>query len=156
MLIALLLAAAFWLLQHSAALFYRIRLLGFDASSVRFGGGSVKRLTWQALLISGAMAGLAGVMEIAGPVGQLTMNISFGFGYTAIIVAFLGRLHAAGIVLASLFMALTYLGGENLQLLHELPLATTALFQGALLIFLLACDFLVDHRLRFTHRVPAV
>ncbi len=152
-LIAGLLAMAFWGLHRNAGLFYRFRLLGHDPGSVRFAGASVRRLTWQALLISGAMAGLAGVMEIAGPVGQLTMSISFGFGYTAIIVAFLGRLHPVGIVAASLFMALTYLGGENLQLLHGLPRAATAIFQGALLIFLLACDFLVHHRLRFAYRV---
>ncbi len=153
--IAAALAGLFWFAHHQAVLLYRLRLLGFDAKSVHFSGGSVKRLTWQALAISGAMAGLAGVMEIAGPVGQLTMNISFGFGYTAIIVAFLGRLHPVGIVFASLLMALTYLGGENLQLLHELPKATTSIFQGALLLFLLGCDFLVNHQLRLRARPSA-
>ena len=148
-LIAAVFAALFLLAHYRAVLFYRLRLFGYDQKSVRFSGGNPKRLTWQALAISGAMAGLAGVLEIIGPVGQLTMNISFGFGYTAIIVAFLGRLHPTGIVFASLLMALTYLGGENLQLQHQLPKATTSIFQGALLLFLLACDFLVHHKLRF-------
>ena len=83
-----------------------------------------------------------------GPVGQLTMHVGFGFGYTAIVVAFLERLHPFAIVIAALVLSLTYIGGENLQIMHELPEASTSIFQGALLLCLLSTDSLVRYRVR--------
>ena len=65
--------------------------------------------------ISGALAGLAGLFEVAGPAGQISIDFNVGYGFTAIIVAFLGRLHPVGILLAGLLMALTYIGGEAAQ-----------------------------------------
>jgi general nucleoside transport system permease protein len=100
-------------------------------------------------MISGALAGLAGTFEAAGPVGQLVPALPAGYGFTAIIVAFLGRLDPLGIVLAGLLMALTYIGGETAQVAMSLPSATTAVFQGFLLFFLLAVDVWVRYRVRF-------
>ncbi|MCH6564619.1 MAG: ABC transporter permease, partial [Proteobacteria bacterium] len=99
-------------------------------------------------LIGGGLAGLAGLGEVAGPMGQLNPTISPGYGFAAIIVAFLGRLHPAGVLLASLLMALMYLGGESLQMNLNLPLAITGVFQGMLLFFLLGCDTLIRYRIR--------
>jgi simple sugar transport system permease protein len=99
-------------------------------------------------LLSGAMAGLAGICEVAGPIGRLQPTISPGYGFAAIIVAFVGRLHPAGIVLSSLLMSLLYLGGESVQLGLQLPAAITGLFQGLLLFYLLAADLFVGFRLR--------
>ena len=107
---------------------------------------------WIALLISGALAGLAGVGEVTGPLGQLVPQISPGYGYAAIIVAFLGRLHPLGILLATLLMALIYMGGELAQINLGLPVALTGLFQGMLLFYLLACDVLINFRIR----IPAL
>ncbi|MCQ4051878.1 ABC transporter permease, partial [Klebsiella pneumoniae] len=96
------------------------------------------RLIWVALLLSGGLAGAAGLFEVASTVGQLTPAISPGYGFTAIIVAFLGRLHPLGVVLAGLVLALSYLGGEAAQIELGLPAAVTGIFQGVLLFFLLA------------------
>ena len=107
-----------------------------------------KSVVWMTLLASGGAAGLAGVIEVAGPIGQIVPVISPGYGFTAIIVAFLGRLHPVGVVLAGLLMALTYLGGEYAQITMNLPNAVTGVFQGMLLFFLLASDVLITHRIR--------
>ena len=101
-------------------------------------------------LISGGLAGLAGTFEAAGPVGQLVPAIPVGYGFTAIIVAFLGRLHPIGIVLGGMLMALTYIGGETAQMALNLPSAMTSVFQGLLLFFLLACDILINYRIKLS------
>lgn len=98
------------------------------------------------------MAGIAGICEVAGPIGQLNPNISPGYGYAAIIVAYLGRLNPIGIVLSGFLMALIYLGGELAQMQLQLPVAITGIFQGLLLFFLLASDALIENRYRFTKR----
>jgi simple sugar transport system permease protein len=103
---------------------------------------------WLALLISGGAAGLAGISEVAGPVGLLSPAISPGYGFAAIIVAFVGRLHPLGIVLASLLMSALYLGGEAAQIELQLPAPVTSLFQGVLLFYLLAADLFITFRLR--------
>src|SRR6185312_5425994 len=117
-----------------------------------FAGFSENRLVWLVLLISGGLAGLAGLFEVAGPVGQLTPHISPGYGFTAIIVAFLGRLNPLGVVLAGLLLALSYLGGDAAQIDLKLPNAVTGIFQGVLLFFLLGCDTLILYRIRFGRR----
>lgn len=98
--------------------------------------------------VSGALAGLAGLFEVAGPAGQITESFGSGYGFTAIIVAFLGRLHPLGILLAGLLMALTYIGGELAQMMMNLPAATVQVFQGMLLFFLLGFDILTRYRIR--------
>ena len=100
------------------------------------------------MLAGGACAGLAGASEAAGPIGQLLPSMSPGYGFAAIIVAFVGRLHPLGIVFASVLMSLLYLGGESAQVNLALPSAVTGLFQGTLLFFLLAADVLVNYRVR--------
>ena len=104
-------------------------------------------MIWISFLISGGLAGLAGLGEVAGPMGQLNPTISPGYGFAAIIVAFLGRLHPLGLLLASLLMALMYLGGESLQMNLNLPLAITGVFQGMLLFLVLASDVFIRYRL---------
>jgi general nucleoside transport system permease protein len=98
--------------------------------------------------ISGALAGLAGMFEVAGPAGQISIDFNVGYGFTAIIVAFLGRLNPVGILLAGLLMALTYIGGELAQFGLGLPAAAIQAFQGMLLFFLLAVDVLTNFRVR--------
>jgi ABC-type uncharacterized transport system permease subunit len=98
--------------------------------------------------VSGALAGLAGIIEVAGPVGNLRPNISPGYGFTAIIVAFLGRLNPIGILIAGLFLALTFIGGEQAQISMKIPLDLTKVFQGILLFYVLACDSLILYRIR--------
>ncbi|WP_373086967.1 ABC transporter permease [Zhongshania sp.] len=152
--IALFVGAAVWLLMGRSFLGFQIRVLGRDSRAARMAGFSEKHLIWLVFLISGGLAGLAGVAEVAGPIGQLVPNISPGYGYAAIIVAFLGRLHPVGVLLASLLMALLFMGGEMLQIELNLPLALTGMFQGMLLFYLLACDALIVYRLRWHRKLP--
>jgi general nucleoside transport system permease protein len=151
--VALMIAVAVWVLMTFTIVGFQIRVLGQAPAAARYAGFHRRRLIWICLLLSGGLAGLAGAFEIAGPIGQLIPSITPGYGFTAIIVAFLGRLHPLGIVLAGLVMALSYIGGENAQVEVGLPQAATGVFQGLLLFFLLASDFLVRYRVRLARRV---
>ena len=137
-----------WLLVSKSFLAFRLEVGGEAPAAARYAGFSAKTAIWTGLVLSGLAAGIAGVGEVAGPIGQLNLNISPGYGYAAIIVAWLGRLHPVGIVLAGLLMALLYLGGEAGQLTLQLPAAITGLFQGMLLFYLLGADAFIDNRLR--------
>jgi simple sugar transport system permease protein len=128
---------------------FHIRLSGEAPRAARFAGVRPARLVLFCLGVGGALAGLAGMFEVTGPAGQITIDFNSGYGFTAIIVAFLGRLHPIGILLAGLLMALTYIGGELAQLMLGLPGASIQLFQGMLLFFLLATDVFTNYRLRF-------
>ena len=139
---------AFWLFNARSFLAYQLEVGGEAPAASRYAGFSASRTVWFSLVMSGLPAGLAGVGEIAGPVGQLNLNISPGYGFAAIIVAYLGRLHALGIVLAGCLMALIYLGGEAAQVSLQMPSAITGIFQGMLLFFLLGADAFIDNRLR--------
>lgn len=143
---ALLAVGALWWFLARTLPGYQIAVLGADSKAASFAGFSTTRLTWLTLLGSGAFAGLAGISEVAGPVGQLTPHVAFGYGYAAIIVAFIGRLHPLGMLLASLLLALTYLGGENLQINTGISKSVTSVFQGLLLFFLLGCDVFIRYR----------
>lgn len=156
MALALLAVVAIWVLMSRSFYGFQIKVMGLDASAAGLSGFKEKRLVYFALLLSGGLAGLAGVGEVTGPIGQLVPQISPGYGYAAIIVAFLGRLHPLGIVLATLLMALLYMGGEMAQISLGLPLALTGLFQGLLLFYLLACDVLITFRIRLKPKSVAV
>jgi simple sugar transport system permease protein len=134
---------------------YHIRLAGQAPRAARFAGVRPARLVLFCLGISGALAGLAGLFEVAGPAGQVSIDFNVGYGFTAIIVAFLGRLHPFGILLAGLLMALTYIGGELAQSNMGLPAAAIQLFQGMLLFFLLAVDLLTNYRVRLVTKEVA-
>lgn len=128
---------------------YQITLAGQSPRAARFGGVNPNRLIVLCFGLAGVLAGVAGLFEVTGPAKQLTENFGQGYGYTAIIVAFLGRLHPVGILLAGLLMALTYIGGDLAQLMLGLPAPAIQAFQGMLLFFLLAMDVLSNFRIRF-------
>ncbi len=151
-LFALLAVAGGWLLIARTFIGFQIKVIGLTPAAAGYAGFDQKRIVWLALLLSGALAGIAGMGEVAGPIGQVTAGISPGYGYTAIIVAFLGRLHPVGILLAALLMALSFIGGEAAQIAMGLPKAITGVFQGMLLFFLLASDVLIRYRVRFGAR----
>jgi simple sugar transport system permease protein len=153
-LVALAAVAAAWVLLGRHIVGFQVKVLGEAPRAARFAGYSESRLVWICFMISGGLAGLAGLFEAAGPVGQLVPALPVGYGFTAIIVAFLGRLNPIGILLAGLLLALTYIGGERAQIAMSLPSATTAVFQGMLLFFLLATDILVTHRIRLAPARP--
>ena len=138
-----------YVLLNRHILGFHIRLTGQAPRAARFAGVNPTRLILFCLGISGALAGLAGMFEVSGPAGQINIDFNVGYGFTAIIVAFLGRLHPIGILLAGLLMALTYIGGELAESNLGLPAAAIQMFQGMLLFFLLAVDVLTNYRLRF-------
>jgi general nucleoside transport system permease protein len=148
-LVALAVAVAAAVLLSRHVIGFQIKVMGQAPMAANFAGFSTDRITWGTLLLSGGLAGLAGTFEAAGPVGQLVTGLPVGYGFTAIIVAFLGRLEPVGIVLAGLLLALTYIGTETAQIAMQVPSATTGVFQGLLLFFLLATDVLATHRLVF-------
>lgn len=145
-LVALVLAAVFFRWSLTA---FQMRVAGLAPKAALYAGFKQRKTVWFGLLAGGAAAGLAGTAEIAGPIGQLLIPISPGYGFAAIIVAFVGRLHPVGIALASLLMALLYLGGESAQMQLGLPAAVSGVFQGMLLFFLLATDVLIQFRVRW-------
>ena len=154
-LIALAAVAAGWVFMSRSLAGYQMRVAGLAPAAANYAGISAARTVWMGMLIGGACAGLAGVNEVAGPLGQLQPSVSPGYGFAAIIVAFVGRLHPVGIVFASLLMSLLYLGGESAQMGLALPSAVTGLFQGTLLFFLLAADVFIHYRLRRVRRIAA-
>ncbi|SFR41599.1 ABC transporter permease [Litoreibacter janthinus] len=131
---------------------FHIRLAGQAPKAARFGGVEPARLVLFCLGTSGALAGLAGLFEVSGPAGQISIDFNVGYGFTAIIVAFLGRLNPFGILLAGLLMALTYIGGELASFMLGVPTAAIQAFQGMLLFFLLAVDVLTNYRIRIGKR----
>jgi len=146
--LALILALASWSFSRWTYAGYRMQVAGHAPAAAAYAGYSNKGNVWMALMISGAMAGLSGICEVAGPIGQLQAEISPGYGFAAIIVAWIGRLHPLGIVLGSLLMSLLYLGGESAQMQMALPSAITGLFQGLLLFYLLAADLFIQFRIK--------
>ncbi|MEX6508231.1 ABC transporter permease [Jiella sp. M17.18] len=144
-----------WFLMVRSITGFQIRVIGLAPDAARYGGFRQASTMWLAMLVGGGMAGLAGVLEAAGPFGQMVPQFPTGYGYTAIIVAFLGRLNPLGILLAALVLALTYVGGESAQTVIGLPAAATGVFQAMMLFFLLATDMLVRYRLTRTTPAPA-
>ena len=142
---ALALLAAFVMARTVAG--FGVRVVGFAPNAARYGGFRETRTVWLTLMAGGGFAGLAGAFEAAGPFGQMVPAFPTGYGYTAIIVAFLGRLHPVGILVASLVLALTYVGGEAAQTAIGLPAAAIGVFQAMTLFFLLGLDILVRYRL---------
>ena len=151
---AILALAAYGLLSRTVAGF-EIKVVGLAPAAARYGGFSERRTIWVSLLAGGALAGLAGIFEAAGPFGQLTPQFPAGYGYTAIVVAFLGRLNPLGIILAGIVLAVTYVGGELAQTAVGLPQAATGMFQAGLLFCLLATDVLVRYRVRVGPASPS-
>lgn len=137
-----------WFLMSRHIRGFHIVTAGLAPRAARFAGVRPETLVAFCLGLSGAFAGMAGLFEVAGPAGQITDSFGSGYGFTAIIVAFLGRLHPVGILLAGLLLALTYIGGELAQLTLQLPAATVQVFQGMLLFFLLGFDLLTRFRLQ--------
>lgn len=151
--LAFLIAIGAWFVMTKSVFGFQIRVVGAAPAAARYGGFSANRTIWAAMLLGGAFAGLAGIFEAAGPFQQMVPQFPTGYGFTAIIVAFLGRLHPIGIILAGIILAVSYVGGEIAQTSLGLPNAAAGIFQAMMLFFLLATDILVKYRLRFGGRL---
>jgi general nucleoside transport system permease protein len=146
LLLALAGVAAVWVFLFRTYSGFAQQVGGLAPAAARYAGFSSRKALWIALLTSGGMAGLAGALEVAGPIGQLTPYVPAGYGFAAIIVAFVGRLHPVGIVFSAILMSMFYIGGELAQSRLGLPKSITGVFQGLLLFALLACDTLIAYR----------
>ena len=141
--------AGIWVFLFRTRAGFAQQVGGLAPAAARYAGFSSRRALWTALLVSGGMAGLAGALEVAGPIGQLTPYVPAGYGFAAIIVAYVGRLHPVGMVFSAVLMSMFYIGGELAQSRMGLPKSLTGVFQGLLLFTLLACDTLVNYRLKW-------
>ncbi len=148
LLMALAGVAAMWVFLFRTRAGFAQQVGGLAPAAARYAGFSSRRALWVALLVSGGAAGLAGGLEVAGPIGQLTPYVPAGYGFAAIIVAFVGRLHPVGIVFSAILMSMFYIGGELAQSRLGLSKSLTGVFQGLLLFNLLACDTLINYRIR--------
>ncbi len=147
--VALVIAGLMWVFLFRNFKGYQLQVGGLAPAAARYAGFSARQSLWMALLISGGLAGIAGAFEAVGPMGQLTPYASTGYGFTAIIVAFVGRLNPIGCVLASVLLSMFLIGGELAQSRIGLPSALASVFQGVLLFALLGCDTLINNRLRW-------
>ena len=155
LLIALAAAGAFWVLLFRTYAGFQLQVGGLAPAAARYAGFSSRKALWTALMLSGGMAGLAGALDVAGPLGQLTPHVPAGYGFAAIIVAYVGRLHPVGTVFSAILMSMFYIGGELAQSRLGLPKSLTGVFQGMLLFALLACDTLIHYRIRWAPSHPA-
>lgn len=146
--VAIIVALIAWFVMARSVFGFQVRTVGAAPHAARYGGFSAKQTIWLALLVSGGLAGLAGMLEVSGPFGRMVPQFPTNYGFTAIIVAFLGRLHPIGIVLAGVVLAITFVGGEVAQTTIGLPNAAVGIFQAMMLFFLLAGDILVRYRFR--------
>ena len=153
-LIAAVAVAAFWFFLFRSYRGFALQVGGLAPAAARYAGFSSRQALWTALLVSGGMAGLAGGLEAAGPLAQLSPYVPAGYGFAAIIVAYVGRLHPVGIVFSGLLMSLFYIGGELAQSRLGLPKSLTGVFQGLLLFTLLASDTLIHYRVRWQRAAP--
>ncbi len=154
LIIVIVVVIAAWFLLRRTITGFQIAVLGQAPRAGAFAGFSQSRMVLLTFLISGGLAGLAGICEVAGPIGMLRTSVSPGYGFTGIIVAFLGRLNPIGIFFAGLLLALSYIGGEGLQIALGVSDQITRVFQGMLLFFVLACDTLIYYRIRFAPSQP--
>jgi ABC-type uncharacterized transport system permease subunit len=145
---AIVVALLAWFMMRFMLKGFEVVVLGQSERAGRFAGFSAKRMVWFSFLLSGALAGLAGISEVSGSIGHLQPDISPSYGFTAIIVAFLGRLNPLGIIGSGLVLALTYIGGEAAQLSIGISDKVTHVFQGLLLFFVLSCDTLISYKIR--------
>ena len=152
LILALLGVVAVWIFLFRTRAGFAQQVGGLAPAAARYAGFSSRKALWTALMVSGGAAGLAGALEVAGPLGQLTPYVPAGYGFAAIIVAYVGRLHPVGMLFSAVLMSMFYIGGELAQSRMGLPKSITGVFQGLLLFSLLACDTLVAYRLRWQGR----
>jgi len=155
-LFALIVAIALFVMMARMLKGFELQVLGAAPRAGRFAGFSGPRAVMFCFLLSGALAGLAGASDVMGSSGQLQTPYSPNYGFVAIIVAFLGRLNPLGVIIAGLLLALSFIGGESVQVSLGISDKIAKVFQGILLFFLLACDTLILYRVRFERTRAAV
>jgi ABC-type uncharacterized transport system permease subunit len=152
--LTLLIAVIMWVVMSRSVFGFQVRVIGSAPNAARHGGFSQKQTIWFVFLLSGGLAGLAGIFEVTGPFQQMSLGFPQNYGFTAIIVAFLGRLNPLGVIVAGIVLAITYVGGDMAQSALQLPNASKGIFQAMMLFFLLASDILIRYRVRVVRPAP--
>ncbi len=147
-LVALILPFVFWYLMSRSVFGFQVRVVGSAPNAARHGGFDGRQTIWLAMTISGAMAGLAGALEFTGVLHKMDLGFPSGYGFTAIIVCFLGRLNPVGCLIAGIVLAVTYVGGQMAQSSVKIPSSTAGIFQAMMLFFILASDILIRYRVK--------
>jgi len=146
--LALFCALALYLLMERTIWGFQVKAIGSNPGAARYAGMNTGLAIFLVLTLSGAIAGIAGFSEVAGLQHRLQHGLSPGYGYTAIIIAWLARRSALGVVIVSFLLGVLLVGGDSLQLSWQLPVSFAYAFQGLILFFLLASDFFINFRLR--------
>jgi len=154
-LVALILPFVFWAIMARSVFGFQVRVVGSAPHAARHGGFDSKQTIWLAMLIGGGMAGLAGALELTGALKKIDLGFPSGYGFTAIIVSFLGRLHPLGALIAGIMLAVTYVGGQLAKISVKIPDSTAGIFQAMMLFFILASDILVRYRIRLVRSPKA-
>ena len=149
-LVAFVLPFVFWAIMARSVFGYQIRVVGAAPHAARHGGFDSRNTVWASMLIGGGMAGLAGALEFSGILHKIDLGFPSGYGFTAIIVSFLGRLHPIGCLIAGIVLAVTFVGGQLAKTTVHIPDSTAGIFQAMMLFFILASDIFVRYRVRFT------
>ena len=149
--VAILLCLLYWFMLQKTVFGFQVKLVGDSQKAFRYSGFNESKTTIMIFIISGGLAGLAGMIEVSANIGQLQPNISFGYGFTAIIVAFLARLNPAAVILAGLLIALIEMGGDSAQIALAIPKVVTGVFKGILLFLLLAGETVTRYHINFKH-----
>lgn len=144
---------AYLMMQHHFR-GYQLRTAGLAPRAALYAGFSAPRMVWLGLGLGGLAAGIAGASEVAGPLGQLQRSVSSGYGYAAIIVAYVGGLNPLGIVASSFLISVIYIGGDSATVTAGLPVAAVEVFQGLLLLFYLLTFTLIRFRVEFGRKAP--
>lgn len=154
-LIAIGAAAVVWLLMSRTRYGYEIRLIGENPRAGRYAGVSLVFNIILVMLLSGGLAGLAGMSEVAGISHRLQRGLDVGNGFTGIIVAWLAKLNPWAVLLVGFLLAALVVGGEQIQISMGLPAAVSLVLQGAILLFVLGGDIFSRYRLRIIRTTPA-
>jgi general nucleoside transport system permease protein len=147
--IALAAALAVWIIDRKSALGYEMRAVGFNAKAARFAGIQVNRVIAKTALLSGGLAGLAGYSEVAGLKGNLSLDLSPGFGYTGIVVAMLAMLHPLGVVAAAIFVAAVFVGADAMSRSAGVPSYIAQVMVAASLLCMVTAMMLTRFRIRW-------
>ena len=149
LIVALLAAVLVWAVMRFTVLGYEIKAVGFNAKAAEFSGINVNKTVVYTALISGGLAGIAGVSEVAGLKGYLTLDLSPGFGYTGVAVAMLARLHPLSVVPAALFLSSIYVGADSMSRAVNIPTYIADVLVGVSVLAILVCVMLTQYKIRF-------
>jgi len=155
LIVAIVAAVLVWLVLTRTKWGYEIRVIGENPEAARYAGISLVRNILLVMILSGGLAGLAGYGQVAGIAYRLQKGITVGDGFTAIIIAWLAKLHPFGVLLVAVLMAGLSTGGDQITMTMGLPAAMSGVLQGAILFFVLGGDIFVRYRLRIVRAVEA-